>query len=234
MAESRRNFSSAKMNKDLDERLVPAGEYRDANNIEIATSEGSNVGTAQNIKGNTEKTVVASTNGTNPSEQSFGLSHNIGNGAKCIATITDEKTNKIYSFISDGLWKVKDESSSSADFLRIHSDYILEYDVSNDTYKYVFNDIYQVDTEIGTTTTNSATITLVSNQGIRPGMIAEFTTTSTGASQFKSRVKSITSTTTVTLEEAFTGTLGDGTDIKFVAGLGENKGRVLNFKNEFV
>ena len=32
------------MNKDLDERLIPAGEYRDALNIEVSTSEASNVG----------------------------------------------------------------------------------------------------------------------------------------------------------------------------------------------
>ena len=46
MAELKRNFSKAKMNKDVDERLVPSGEYRDAMNIEISTSEGANVGTA--------------------------------------------------------------------------------------------------------------------------------------------------------------------------------------------
>ena len=41
------------MNKDLDERLVPNGEYRNAENIEIATSESSEVGTIQNVVGNT-------------------------------------------------------------------------------------------------------------------------------------------------------------------------------------
>ena len=38
------------MNKDLDERLIPNGEYRDALNLDIANSEGSNVGTLQNVK----------------------------------------------------------------------------------------------------------------------------------------------------------------------------------------
>lgn len=42
------------MNKDLDDRILPAGEYRDAQNIVIATSEGSDVGTVQTILGNTE------------------------------------------------------------------------------------------------------------------------------------------------------------------------------------
>ena len=53
MPELKRNFSAAKMNKDMDERLVPNGQYRDALNIQIATSDGSDVGAAQNILGNT-------------------------------------------------------------------------------------------------------------------------------------------------------------------------------------
>ena len=40
------------MNKDLDARLIPNGEYVDAQNIHITKSEGSDVGVVQNIKGN--------------------------------------------------------------------------------------------------------------------------------------------------------------------------------------
>ena len=54
MAELIRTFTSGKMNKDLDERLVPNGEYRDALNLELASSDSSQVGTFQNIKGNLE------------------------------------------------------------------------------------------------------------------------------------------------------------------------------------
>ena len=53
MPDLKHNFSRGRMNKDLDERLVPDGEYRDAENVEIVTSEGSNVGAAQNLLGNT-------------------------------------------------------------------------------------------------------------------------------------------------------------------------------------
>ena len=35
------------MNKDLDERIIRNGEYRDAMNIQVSTSEGSDVGTIQ-------------------------------------------------------------------------------------------------------------------------------------------------------------------------------------------
>ncbi len=55
MMELVHTFTSGKMNKDLDERLVPNGEYRDAFNLEISTSDTGNVGALQNIKGNTSK-----------------------------------------------------------------------------------------------------------------------------------------------------------------------------------
>ena len=57
MAELRRTFVAGRMNKDLDERLVPQGEYRDAQNIEVSTSEGSDVGAVQSVMGNTQLSV---------------------------------------------------------------------------------------------------------------------------------------------------------------------------------
>mgnify|MGYP003656974562 FL=1 len=47
-------FSQGKMNKDLDERLVPNGQYRDALNINVSVSEGSDSGVVKNVKGNLE------------------------------------------------------------------------------------------------------------------------------------------------------------------------------------
>ena len=55
MPELKHHFRLGKMNKDLDERLVQNGEYRNAENIEVATSEGSDVGSVQNVLGNTKK-----------------------------------------------------------------------------------------------------------------------------------------------------------------------------------
>jgi len=52
MPEIKHNFTGGKMNKDLDERLIQNGEYRDALNIQVSTSENSEVGTIQNILGN--------------------------------------------------------------------------------------------------------------------------------------------------------------------------------------
>jgi len=41
------------MNKDLDARLIPNGEYRNAVNVQISKSEGDGVGTVENVLGNT-------------------------------------------------------------------------------------------------------------------------------------------------------------------------------------
>ena len=87
MPEIKHNFMKGKMNKDLDERLVPNGEYRDAMNIQVSTSEGSDVGTVQNILGNS---LIAG--------QDF-----ISEQAVCVGSIADEKNDKLYYFIDNKL-----------------------------------------------------------------------------------------------------------------------------------
>ena len=78
------------MNKDNDERLVPKGEYRDAMNIQVHTSEGSDVGTVTNILGNTP-----------------GCTYDISNpnpiipGMKTVGSITDEKNDSLYWFVAN-------------------------------------------------------------------------------------------------------------------------------------
>ena len=84
MPEIKHNFTGGKMNKDFDERLVPNGEYTDAMNIQVSTSEDSEVGTVQNILGNS---LLA--------KQSF-----IGENAVCVGSIADEKNDKLYYFIT--------------------------------------------------------------------------------------------------------------------------------------
>ncbi len=54
MAKITNAFIKSKMNKDLDDRLLPQGEYRDAQNIQISQSENSDVGTVQNVLGNVQ------------------------------------------------------------------------------------------------------------------------------------------------------------------------------------
>ena len=87
MPEIKHQFTGGKMNKDLDERLVPNGEYRDALNIQVSTSEDSDVGTVQNILGNRE---IKIKNGN--SITSFQLSST----AVTIGSISDEKIDTLY------------------------------------------------------------------------------------------------------------------------------------------
>jgi len=95
MPELNKVFSGGAMNKDLDERLIPQGFYRDAQNIEILTSEGSNVGSVQNILGNQERKLKTSPT----TEWSSGYISNLTN-PECIGSIADTENNKIYWFIA--------------------------------------------------------------------------------------------------------------------------------------
>jgi hypothetical protein len=52
MAEFKNVFIKSKMNKDLDDRLLPQGEYRNALNIQVSKSESSDVGALENVLGN--------------------------------------------------------------------------------------------------------------------------------------------------------------------------------------
>ena len=98
MAKLQHTFVQGKMNKDLDERLVPNGQYRDAQNIQISSSEGSDVGAVETILGNTKQnnkpgggTWQTTGSGTTP----FGLTN-----AKCIGTVRDSQNEKIYWFLT--------------------------------------------------------------------------------------------------------------------------------------
>ena len=61
MPEIKHVFSQGKMNKDLDERLIPNGQYTDANNIQVSTSDADDVGTVQSLLGNTAIPIAGAT-----------------------------------------------------------------------------------------------------------------------------------------------------------------------------
>ena len=65
MAEDKKSFLQGKMNQDLDDRVLPNGEYRSAQNIQISTSDASDIGSVQNLLGNS---VVSNTLNNNYSE----------------------------------------------------------------------------------------------------------------------------------------------------------------------
>ena len=55
-------FSTGKMNKDVDERLVPNGEFIDALNVRVLNTAGSDAGAIENEKGNVKLTNLNVTN----------------------------------------------------------------------------------------------------------------------------------------------------------------------------
>ena len=52
MPEIKNTFIKSKMNKDLDDRLLSNGEYRNAQNVNVSRSEGEDVGSLENVLGN--------------------------------------------------------------------------------------------------------------------------------------------------------------------------------------
>jgi len=119
MPEIKKQFTGGKMNKDVDERLVPNGEYRDAMNIQVSTSEGSDVGTVQNILGNIEVLLPSSL-----------LPNSI-----CVGSIADEKNDAFY-------WFVREPASTWNQTISISRDIIFEQ--KNQTVKHVFVDTKNV------------------------------------------------------------------------------------------
>jgi hypothetical protein len=110
MPEIKNSFVQGKMNLDIDERLMPDGEYRNALNVEISASEGFDAGVIKNILSNKR------------------VEELVGNGFKCVGSIANEQSNKLYWFIS-----------------KYEEDAILEYDVDNKISSHVI-----LDTNAGT------------------------------------------------------------------------------------
>lgn len=74
------------MNKDVDERLIPSGEFIDGYNIRVLNTTGSDAGAIENEKGNVKVT-------------SLGL----GNNPECIGSVSDEGDERIYWFVVNDL-----------------------------------------------------------------------------------------------------------------------------------
>tara|TARA_R110000868_G_scaffold9795_6_gene48247 strand:+ start:3591 stop:8408 length:4818 start_codon:yes stop_codon:yes gene_type:complete len=87
MANLSRNFIAGRMNKMVDERLVPNGEYINALNIRMGSTEGSEIGVVENTKGNSLLTNL----------QFEG--NNIGPSARCIGAFDDGAEETLYWFV---------------------------------------------------------------------------------------------------------------------------------------
>ncbi len=110
MAKVTNTFIKSKLNKDLDARLVPNGEYRDAVNVQVSRSESSSVGSLENALGNV-------------------LAHdfNLTDQYSCIGHLTDETNGLIYLFLTQNL----DTSTDERVYLPNGGNYIYKYDVES-------------------------------------------------------------------------------------------------------
>ena len=94
MAEVKNTFLKGKMNQDLDSRIVPNGEYREARNLSISRSEGSTVGEFENVLGNIAISSLTSIGAPATTE--------------IIGKLIDENSNMAYFMATD--WNPGDES----------------------------------------------------------------------------------------------------------------------------
>ena len=179
MPEFKNTFQGGKMEKDLDERIVPSGVYREALNISVSTSEDSDVGAAQNILANIK--VTRAINGPN---QTYSLCSYSAGGATNgryygtnahIASVVDPQTDMIYRFVNT--------TPGGGNNHGVWMDRIVEYDTTKsiDTpwhqkEKSVLVDIYKVITKVNgiltlDPTCNKSTIEVCTNTyQLREGM----------------------------------------------------------------
>ena len=101
MASFKNIFIKSKMNKDLDDRLLPQGEYRNAVNIQVSKSESEDVGALENVLGNE---VVFDL-------QSFRKS--AGRDLICIGYLVSEVDSSVFLFLTDNT--IENNSSGAYD-----------------------------------------------------------------------------------------------------------------------
>jgi len=89
MANLTRSFSSGIMNKMVDDRLIPNGQYIDALNIRMGSTEGADIGVIENSKGNSSLTSL-----------SFG-GVVLSSSARCIGAFEDGTNETLYWFVHD-------------------------------------------------------------------------------------------------------------------------------------
>lgn len=90
MANLTRNFNAGKMNKVVDERLVPNGQYIDALNVRMGSTEEKSIGAIENTKGNLKLTSLVYIDGTP-----------LSSDARAIGAFEDGSLETVYWFVHD-------------------------------------------------------------------------------------------------------------------------------------
>ena len=89
MAKEQKSFIKGRMNKSVDERLLPEGEYVDALNIRLGSTELSEIGAVENSKGNVQLTTL----------KYDGVA--LSGDAVCIGAFDDSAEETMYWFVHD-------------------------------------------------------------------------------------------------------------------------------------
>ena len=134
MAQSKRSFNQARLERDLDDRIIPAGTYRDALNISVDTSEDANVGVIENMKGNIEIT----------NQNITGLSSSSNPNAKVIGSYAHPEGNRIYYFVtgdkSDGIFEHNLKDNTVKTIIIDSSDFVASSPTKVTLPKFTFSD----------------------------------------------------------------------------------------------
>lgn len=100
-----KNFIGSKMNKSLDERLIPNGDYIDALNIRVSSDENGQAGSAENTKGTTKLT---------------DISNYVSEDAVCIGALEDGTNETIYWFVASDTADVIASYDTKSEVTRYH------------------------------------------------------------------------------------------------------------------
>ena len=152
MPEIKNTFLKSKMNKTLDSRLIPNGEYRDAQNVSISRSEGADVGALENILGNRKLTSLKTDLGLLEDAKNLLRYDEVEglvklNGLDIIGYFMDVSNDRIFLFLTDYADSSNDRLSNFApgdistgspttEFVaKGAACYIVQYNVSNNVYR---------------------------------------------------------------------------------------------------
>mgnify|MGYP003624538708 FL=1 len=108
MAKASNTFLKSKMNKDLDARIIPSGEYRNAVNVQVNKSEGDQVGSLENVLGNTKVADIGTHTG-------------YAGTLYCIGQVVDDSNGIAYLFYTSS-------SLSINNYFTTDKNYIISFD----------------------------------------------------------------------------------------------------------
>jgi len=112
MAKATNSFVTGKMNKDRDDRLLQANEYRNAMNAQVSRSEGANVGALENVLGNSLISDFRTLTGAG----------NIVSIGYC----SDEINNRVFIFLTDN-------TNPTPFYVNTQKSYIIVYNALTET-----------------------------------------------------------------------------------------------------